>query len=137
MTYYQPSKFKRLLRRPAIIFVTLWAKVVYAQGVRAAEKRRLYEIDKAGSAERGRNCMVYLAANSFRPDHLVTYDKAQFKTEKKVYGMAARLLTMDSLKRGCYYHTADRYGRNGMDAKDIKIRKKAFVKERLKLAELF
>lgn len=126
--------FKRLFRKPAIIFVTLWAKKSFNDGVEAAERRRLYEMSKG--YEEGNNCMIYLAANSFRPDHLVTYTKRQFKAEKRVYGVAARLLTMNTLKRGCYYHTADRWGQGGISDSDLAIRKKAFIKERLKKAKL-
>jgi len=128
------SFFKKLFRRPAIFFVTLWAKNTFKQGVEAAEQRRLnemrYDRDITG------NCMIYLARNSFRPDHLVTYNKNQFKTEKKVYGQHARLLTMQTLKRGCYYYTADRWGYGALDAKEIEKRKKAFIKERLQKAKL-
>lgn len=116
---------KRLFRRPAILLVSLYARHIYRQGVEAAERRH----EREGVA-------IYLAANSFRPDHLVTYSKTQFKIEKHVYGVHARLLTMNTLRRGCYYHTADRFGANGMSDRDREIRRKAFVKERLRLAGL-
>lgn len=118
--------FKNLRRRAAIIFVTLWAKLAYEEGVRAAENRR-----RKSDGE-----MIYLAKNSFRPDHLVTYDKEQFKIEKRVYGVAARLLTMNTLKTHCYYHTADRFGNNALSSHERETRKKAFIKERLHLAKL-
>jgi hypothetical protein len=119
------SFFRRIFRKPAILFVTLYANHIYKEGVAAAKRRRLRE-----------GCTVYLAASSWRPDHLVTYTKPQFKREKKVYGVAARLLTMNTLRAGCYYHTPDRYGMNAMEEKEVKIRRKAFVKERLSLAGL-
>lgn len=117
--------FKRLFRTPAIIFVTLYARLIFRQGVEAAERRHTLE---------GRT--IYLASRTFRPDRLVTYNKAQFKAEKHVFGVAARLLTMNTLKRECYYHTADRFGKDKLDRKDYRIRRKAFVKERLRLAKL-
>lgn len=117
--------FKRLFRKPAILFVTIWARNAYKTGVEAAEKRWKQE-----------HRTVYLAANSFRPDHLVTYTKPQFKTEKRVYGYHARLLTMNTLKQGCYYYTADRYGNNGMTEEEKEIRRRAFIKQRLRLAKL-
>lgn len=119
------SAIRRLLRKPAILLVTLYAKYIYRQGVDAAERRHKME---------GRT--IYLASNSFRPDHLVTYNKPQFKNEKHVYGVRARLLTMNTLRRGCYYYTEDRYGENGMSEREKEIRKKAFIKERLRLAKL-
>lgn len=118
-------KLKKIFRRPAILFVTLWANRTYRQGVAAAEERHRKE---------GR--MIYLAADSFKPDRLVTYDKRQFKIEKSVYGMAARLLTMNTLRAGCYYHTADGFEGNGLSKRDREIRRKAFIRERLHLAGL-
>lgn len=117
--------FRKLFRKPAILFVTLYARHIYRQGVDAAEHRHRLE----GNT-------IYLAANSFRPDHLVTYNKTQFKIEKHVYGVHARLLTMNTLRRGCYYYTADRFEANGMTDEDKEKRRRAFVKERLRLAKL-
>lgn len=117
--------FKKLFRNLAVIFVTLWAKITYRKGVDAAERRH---------AAKGN--VIYLAADSFRPDHLVTYDKTQFKAEKHVYGVHARLLTMNTLKNGCYYYTADRFGNNGMSDRERERRRRAFIRERLALAGL-
>ena len=117
--------FKSILRKPAILMVTLWARRTFRQGVEAAEKRHRQEKET-----------IYLAADSFHPDRLVTYSKVQFKIEKRVYGMAARLLTMNTLRSGCYYHTADRFGGNGLSEHQVNIRRKAFVKERLRKAGL-
>jgi len=119
------QSFRQFIRRPAILVVTLYTKYIYRQGVDAAERRHRLE---------GRT--IYLASGSFRPDHLVTYSKPQFKAEKKVYGMQARLLTMQTLKRGCYYYTADQFGNNGISEREKEVRRRAFVKERLRLAKL-
>ena len=117
------SFWKKLFRRPAIFFVTLYAKYIYNQGVEAAEKRHLAEGNR-----------IYLAAKTFHPDRLVTYNKGQFKVQKRAFGMTARLLTMNTLKQRCYYHTADRYGEGRLSEEDIAIRKQAFIKERLRYA---
>lgn len=116
---------KRIFRKPAIILVTIYAKYIYKQGVEAAEARH----------KRDGNT-IYLASKTFHPDRLVTYNKEQFKTQKRAFGVAARLLTMNTLKSHCYYHTADRFGKNGLSERDREIRKKAFIKERLHLAKL-
>ena len=79
---------------------------------------------------------IYLASQNFHPDRLTTYDKARFKIEKKVFGYHARLLTMNTLRHGCYYHTPDRFGHNGMSEKDKEIRRRYFIKERLQRAGL-
>lgn len=107
------------------MLVTSWARRAYNQGVQAADERHKRE-----------HHTIYLAANSWRPDHLVTYDKAQFKTEKRVYGVKARLLTMNTLKRRCYYHTANGQEENGLSPEQIEIRRRAFIKERLRMAKL-
>ena len=115
----------KIFRKPAILFVTLWARRTYRKGVEAAEKRHKVE-----------HKTIYLAANSWHPDHLVTYNKAQFKVEKRVYGTRARLLTMNTLRQRCYYYTADNFDRNGMSKKEKEIRRGAFIKERLRMAKL-
>lgn len=117
--------FKRIFRRPAVILVTLWARLIYNYGVRMADEAH----------KRSRN-MTFLAADNFRPGMLTVYDKHRFKLEKKVYGYHARLLTMVTLKNGCYYHTCDRFGKNGMSEKDKDIRRRYFIMERLELAKL-
>lgn len=117
--------FKKLFRIPAVLFVTWWANRTFRQGVRAAEERHKFE-----------KKTIYLAANSFHADRLVTYDKRQFKIEKRVYGVKARLLTMNTLARRCYYHTADQFGNNGLSKEQKEIRRRAFIKQRLRLAKL-
>lgn len=111
---------KRIFRRPAIFLVTAWAKRTYREGVEAAERRHKAE-----------GCTVYLARNTFHPDRLATYDKAQFKAEKSIYGYHARLLTMNTLRRGCYYYTSDMFGKNGMTDHDKEVRRRYFIEERL------
>lgn len=123
------NPFKKLFRRLSVLLVTIWARRAYNQGVRLAELRWKQTPPKDRRT-------IYLAANSFRPDHLVTYDKPQFKTEKRAYGVQARLLTMNTLKQGCYYYTADRYGNNGMSDEEKEIRRRAFIKQRLRIAGL-
>lgn len=119
------KSFKKLIRKPVIFFVTLWANRTFRQGVDAAEHRH---------AKEGKT--IYLACNPFRPDHLVTYNRLQFRAEKSIYGMHARLLTMNTLKRGCYYYTCDQFGEGGISDRDKEKRRRAFVKERLRLARL-
>ena len=43
---------------------------------------------------------------------------------------------MNTLRQYCYYHTADRFGQNGLSSHEKETRKKAFIKERLSLAKL-
>ena len=117
--------FKRIFRKPAILQVTIWAKRTYRQGVDAAERQH-----------RITGTTIYLAADSWHPDRLVTYDRFRFRAEKKVYGMSARLLTMHTLRRGCYYHTCDSQGKNGMAPEEVERRRRAFIKERIRLSGL-
>ena len=116
---------KKPFRKLSILFVTLWARIAYNKGVAAADLRHANE----GST-------IYLIEDTFKRGRLVTYDKAQFKAEKHVYGMSARLLTMNTLRQGAYYYTADRFGRSGLSHHEKEIRRKAFVRDRLRLAKL-
>ena len=117
--------FKNIFRKAAIVVVTFWARYTYRMGVEAAEARH-----------RSEHKTIYLASQTFHPDRLVTYDKARFKAEKRVFGTAAQLLTMNTLRSGCYYHTADRFGKGALSAEEVDKRRKAFIKERLRLAKL-
>lgn len=117
---------RKIFRKPAIFFVTLWANYAYRKGVDAANRRH--------TLEGGRR--IYLACDSWRPDHLVTYNREQFRAEKHVYGYHARLLTMATLQRGCYYYTPDQFGNNGLSKKAQEKRRRFFIEERLKLAKL-
>lgn len=116
---------RRLLRRPAIWLVNIYSNYLFRMGIEAAEARH-----------RAEGSMIYLASQTFHPDRLVTYDKARFKTEKRVFGVAAQLLTMNTLKSQCYYHTADRFGNDGLSADEVERRRKAFLRERLRYAGL-
>lgn len=116
---------KKLFRRPAIMLVTLWANRTYNQGVKAAELRHRKE-----------KRTIYLAAQTFHPDRLVTYTRETFRMQKKVFGYKARLLTINTLREGCYYYTTDKFGQHGMTEREKEVRRKAFVRERLMLAKL-
>ena len=116
---------RRIFRRPAIAVVTIWANYTYKKIVKIADERHRRE-----------HTMIYVASQSFHPDMLTTYDRRRFKIEKSVYGWQARLLTLQSLKNGCYYHTPDKVGNQALSEKEKERRRKAFVKERLKLAKL-
>lgn len=118
--------FKKLFRRWAMVLVAAWANRTFRKGVRAADERWKKE-----------HRMIYLCSKTFHPDRLVTYNKFQFKAEKSVFGMYhTRLLTLPHLKNHCYYHTPDREGRDEISERDKEIRRRAFVKERLRAAKL-
>ena len=120
---------KKLFRKPAIFFVTLWARMAYNQGVRLAEERW-----KNTKPETRRT--IYLVEDPFRPGHLTTMNKEQFKVGKKMFGFHARLLTMNTLRNGSYYYTADKYGNNRIPEEEKEIRRSAFIEERLRNAKL-
>lgn len=117
--------FKKFFRKLAALVVTVYANRIYKQAVRNADIRHAKE-----------KTMIYVASQVFHPDRLTTYDKARFKTEKKVFGYHARILTLQTLKNGCYYHTPDKAGNQAMTEKEKEVRRRAFVKERLAAAKL-
>lgn len=116
---------KKFFQRIAAFFVLLYAKRIYDRAVKTADNRH--------KKERG---MIYVASETFHPDHLTTYDRRRFKIEKRVYGECARLLTLQTLKNGCWYHTPDTAGNQAMSAAEIEKRRKAFMRERLAAAGL-
>ena len=93
-------------------------------------------IEMAEERHREERVQVYLASKTFLPQQLTTYTKPQFKVAKRVFGYHARLLTMTTLKRGCYYYTKNTYGMDGIDEKEKELRRQFFIKERLRLARL-
>lgn len=115
----------KIFRKLAIVVVTIYANYIYKKAVKMADKR--YEKEKT---------MIYVASKTFRPDYLTTYDRRRFKAEKQIYGFHARLLTLQTLKNGCYYHTPDTAGNQQMTAHDKEARRRFFVQERLEKAKL-
>ena len=116
---------RKFFRKLAAMVITIYANHLYKKAVRIADQRHARE-----------NQMIYVASENFHPDHLTTYDKARFKVEKHVFGFHARLLTLQSLKNGCYYHTPDRAGNQAMTDKEKERRRLFFIRERLQKARL-
>lgn len=116
---------RRLFRRIAALVVTVYANRIYKQAVENADKRHKAE-----------KVMIYVASATFQPDKLVTYDRWQFKAEKATFGYLARRLTLQTMKAGCYYHTADTAGNQAMTDREKERRRLAFIRERLMKAKL-
>lgn len=116
---------KKIFRRLAIIVVTAWANYTYRKVVEMADREHAMK-----------HTMIYVASKNFRPDQLTTYDRARFKAEKQVFGYAARLLSLQTLKNGCYYHTPDKVGNQEMSEHDKEVRRRFFIEERLQKAKL-
>lgn len=114
-----------LRRRWARRAVTRYAKREFYAAMRRADERHKHE-----------HTMIYVCSKPFQPEVLTTYDRIRFKREKQVWGWHATLLSLQSLKYGCYYHTPDKAGNQRMKQKDIDIRLKYFIEERLALAKL-
>lgn len=120
------AEFIRNLRRKmARRVVTRYAKREFRAAMRRADERYKNE-----------HTMIYVCSKPFQPDVLTTYDRIRFKREKHVWGWHATLLTLQSLKYGCYYHTPDKAGNQKMTQKEIDIRLRYFINERLQLAGL-
>lgn len=115
-----------IFKKLAIYVVTAYARYLFRKAKEKADK--LY-------AKKPQ--MYYVASQVFKPDSLTIYDKRRFKTERSCFGYYhVRLLTLISLKQGCYYHTPDTAGNQAMSQKDIDIRRKYFIRERLEKAKL-
>ena len=117
--------FRRIRLNLARRAVTRYAKREFNAAMKRADERYKNE-----------HTMIYVCSKPFQPDVLTTYDHNRFKHEKHVWGWHATLLTLQSLKWGCYYHTPDKAGNQKMTQKEIDIRLRYFINERLELAKL-
>lgn len=114
-----------IFKKLAVYVVTIYARHLYSKARRSADA--LY---------RKNHRMYYVASRTFHPDQLTIYDKYRFKMEKEVFGTAARLLTLVSLKHGCYYHTPDTAGNQAMTEREMEVARRFFIRERLQKAKL-
>lgn len=114
-----------IFKKLAVVVVTIYANYIYRKAARIADER--YKRERQ---------MIYVASKNFHPDYLTTYDRKRFKVEKKVFGFHARLLTLQTLKAGCYYHTPDTAGNQAMPEREKERRRLFFVRERLRKARL-
>ena len=114
-----------IFKKLAAMVVTIYANHIYKKAVGIADRRYARE-----------RTMIYVASEAFHPDRLTTYDRRRFKIEKRVYGFHARLLTLQTLKNGCYYHTPDSAGNQAMSPAEKERRRLFFVAERLGKARL-
>lgn len=114
-----------IFKKLAVVVVTFYGNYIYKKAVKAADERHRRE-----------HQMIYVASENFRPDVLTTYDRKRFKIEKRVFGYHARLLTLQTLKTGCYYHTPDTAGNQGMSEEEKERRRLFFIRERLEKARL-
>ena len=119
------SFFKSLRLRAARFFVRLWAVYNFKAAMRRADERYRRE-----------RTMIYVCEQPFKHNVLTTYNRNRFKLEKKAWGWNGMLLTLQSMKYGCYYHTPDKAGNQAMTKEDIELRREYFIRERLEAAGL-
>ncbi len=119
------KKLKSIRRNLAVLFVTAWANYIYKTTMRKADERHRRE-----------GWMIYVVSEPFRTNRLITYNRAGFKRAKGLWGYHGRLLTLQTLKNECWYHTPDTAGNQAMDKRAIEIRRKAFIRNRLRAAKL-
>lgn len=117
--------FRNLRLRLARYFVRLWAVYNFNAAMRRADARHERE-----------HTMIYVCEQPFNHNVLTSYNRARFKREKKAWGWSGTLLTLQSMKYGCYYHTPDRAGNQAMTKEDIEMRRNYFISERLQAAKL-
>ena len=119
------NAFKSWKHKLAVRVVTAYAKYLFRKAK-----------EKADTMYAQNPQMYYVASQAFHHEVLTIYDRQRFKIEKQAFGCAARLLTLVSLKNGCYYHTPDVMGNQKMSAQEIKRRENFFIYERLRKAGL-
>lgn len=127
---------KKYLRTIAARLVTWYYRRMYDKGVRAcdrlhAEKKWAYYLIDWPDAS-GRRVLKPLNRRGFRNlKHWAQgfYFGVDMKYWSKDYNMS-------TLRKGAWYYTADREGKDGMDANEKEVRRLAFLREGLRRANL-
>lgn len=114
---------KRFFRRLAGYVVTAYANRLYRKAAGIAEKRHREE-----------KTMVYVMSSYTNPSHLLTCNRKEFRAMKERLHLYHHHIV--SLKKGCWYHTADAIERNGIEPVDMEARRLAFIRMALKRAGL-
>lgn len=120
------KRIKAFFRKIAIWVVTAYGNRIYRKAVESADKR--HEQDKE---------TIYVSNGVVNGSVLRTYNRAEFRKAKRLLRMYdSKTFNVAALKAACWYHTADRSGKNGLSAKDKELRRLAFIKMLLQNAKL-
>jgi hypothetical protein len=113
---------KKFFKKIARYVVAAYANRLYKKAVKRADERHEKE-----------RIMVYVISSFFDDKHLVCCNRKEFRMMKAKLRLRHHIQT---LKEGCWYHTADAIERNGLDPRDQEARKRVFVRMLIKKAGL-
>ena len=113
---------KKIFRRIAGYFVTVYANKLYRKAVKEAD---LAHVEKGSR--------VYVVSSWGDISKLVILDRDNFRRMKRELNLKD---SVSSLMEGAWYYTADRAGKNGLPEADMEARRLAFVRHLLGRAGL-
>lgn len=116
---------KKIIRRLRILVVTAIAGRVYKRAVTLAERRH---------NETGRQ--VFVISNPKDGRELIALTDREFLDMRGRMGVRGKDAPFKLLKTGCWYHTANQYGNDGISERHADIRRAALIKESLRGAGL-
>lgn len=116
---------KKFFRRLAALVVTAYAKVIFKQAMTAADER--YKDQKE---------MIYVIADPTDSKRLLVLDRDYFRTIKRRLHIPSGALTAADMKETCFYHTANRAGKDALSQEDLDTRRQAFILQLLQRAQL-
>ena len=114
-----------IIRRLRVLVVTAVAGRVYKQAVTLAERRH---------KETGRQVFVISSPKDGR--ELIVLTDREFLDMRGRMGIRSKDAPLKHLRQGCWYHTANHYGNDGISERSASIRRAALIKESLESAGL-
>lgn len=116
---------KKFFKKLAAYFVTTYANRTYRNAIKVADSWR------AATGKR-----YYVITDPRDERKLVSLDNKGFIQIRHELGIRSKDLTIGELKSRCWYYTANENGKDVIPARELVIRRLAFVRDRLKAAKL-
>lgn len=116
---------KKFFHKIASLCVTAYAKRIYQQAVELAESKYQEYPD-----------MYFVISDPRDNGRLMCIDVGQFLEMRHRYNIPSKELPIASLKKGCWYHTKSKSGKDPLTPEETETRKLAFIRELLRRAKL-
>ena len=116
---------KKYFKKLAALCVTAYAKRIYKQAVDLAELKYKEYPD-----------MYFIIDDPRGNGKLMCIDVGQFLELRHRYNIPSKKLPISSLKKGCWYHTKSKNGKDALLQSEIDRRMHAFIRDALHRAKL-
>lgn len=116
---------KKIFRKMARRLVTIYANRTFRKAIKVAE-----------SWHEGTHNKYFVITDPRDESKLVALDSRSFLKLRHDLGIKSKDCTLAMLKATCWYYTANANGKDKIPAKDLVVRRLAFVRDRIKAANL-